>query len=108
MNAARKRLPLILRLALRCVALVLGWFAVGIAMSLAQHFLGPLHLDWATKDQIISYQGGLNMLLILWFCGLLRRDSDTRRMAETGTGSVRSTGSAGPQGIAQPPAGPSS
>ena len=29
------------------------------------------------------------------------RDSDTRRMAETGTGSVRSTGSAGRNGIAQ-------
>lgn len=31
----------------------------------------------------------------------LDRDSDTRRMAETGTGSERSSGSAGPKGIAQ-------
>ena len=30
----------------------------------------------------------------------MTRDSDTRRMAETGTGSVRSTGSAGLKGIA--------
>lgn len=33
--------------------------------------------------------------------GWMIRDSDTRRMAETGTGSVRSTGSAGRNGIAR-------
>lgn len=31
----------------------------------------------------------------------MTRDSDTRRMAETGTGSVRSTGSAVPEAIAR-------
>jgi len=34
------------------------------------------------------------------------RDSDSRRMAETGTGSVRSTASAGPTAIAEPSSEP--
>jgi len=45
----------------------------------------------------------LRLRSILW-ASLDLRDSDTRRMAETGTGSVRSTGSAGRNGIAPTPA----
>jgi hypothetical protein len=60
------KLPLIIRFAIRVALFVVCYFAIGLASALAGHFLGISRLTRA------GYEGGLNMLLTLWFFGLLR------------------------------------
>lgn len=66
------RYPLIIQFAARCAAFVALFLLIGFVGAVARHYLGPLHLNIASRDSIVSYQGGLNMLLVLWFSGLLR------------------------------------
>lgn len=61
-------LPLIVRFGIRLLKLFAGWFIIGLAGAMAKDLLG---LSDVTRA---SYVGGFNMLLVLWFMGLLSDD----------------------------------
>ncbi|RYG88574.1 MAG: hypothetical protein EON59_03995 [Alphaproteobacteria bacterium] len=64
-------MPLIIRLAARCMIFALLFLLIGVVGAAARHYLGPLHLGIASRESIFMHQGGFNMLLVLWFFGLL-------------------------------------
>ena len=76
-HPSRGQLPLIIRFGIRLAKFVAGAFAIGLASALAEHFLvGGRHYDLISKTDLAVYRGALNMLLVLWFFDLLRRDTD--------------------------------
>jgi hypothetical protein len=66
-------LPLIVRLGVRVATFVVLFLLIGLVDAVATHWLGERHLDLLSRDTITAYRGGLNMLLILWFFGLLAK-----------------------------------
>ncbi len=75
-DPARERFPLIIRLLIRTTIFIAVFFAIGFASAVARHFLID-HYGIISLRELDVYRGGLNMLAILWFMGLLGSDSDT-------------------------------